>query len=116
MPTATNKGIVLRAAVPTRPTPTFGNLDFPPDCSDCAGRPSRSFRSFGRGRRKRSKQELPLKVRLEIAAERYREAARNEACKRRCDDLLQAARSLEITALFGEWLSSSDPRGRRTVR
>ena len=58
-------------------------------------------------KRRRFKQELPLKVRLEQAAQRCREAADAEqrsASERQL--LLRAARRYEVTAHLDEWLSS----------
>jgi hypothetical protein len=56
--------------------------------------------------RNRTKQELPLKVRLERAAQASREAARAAHSEAEREMLLRRARRYEVTAHLDEWLSS----------
>jgi hypothetical protein len=57
-------------------------------------------------KRKRTKQEFALKIRLERAANASREAARIACSPAERDALLKRARRFEITAHLDEWLSS----------
>jgi hypothetical protein len=59
-------------------------------------------------KRKRFKQSEPLKVRLEQAARKSREAARTARSPKDREALLQAARQYEATAHLDEWLSSPE--------
>ena len=59
-----------------------------------------------RRKRRRFKQELPLKARLEAAAREYREAAETAHSAIEREALLKAARRCEVTASLDEWLSS----------
>jgi len=56
--------------------------------------------------RNRSRQELPLKARLERAAQASREAARTAHSEAEREVLLRRARRYEVTAHLDEWLSS----------
>ena len=56
--------------------------------------------------RNRSKQELPLKNRLEQAARESREAAQSAQSANEREALLKAARRYEVAAHLDEWLSS----------
>ncbi|MGH6679530.1 MAG: hypothetical protein ACREDL_11530 [Bradyrhizobium sp.] len=62
--------------------------------------------------RRRFKQEIPLKVRLEEAARASREAAETASPDER-ESRLRAARHYEVTANLDDWLSSPG-RGRRS--
>jgi hypothetical protein len=59
----------------------------------------------GRARR-RFKQELPLKARLQQAARARRKAAEAAQSPIEREALLRAARRYEVTAKLDEWLSS----------
>lgn len=56
--------------------------------------------------RNRTKQEFPLKTRLEQAARASREAARTANTDAEREVLLRKARRYEVTAHLDEWLSS----------
>jgi hypothetical protein len=56
--------------------------------------------------RNRTKQELPLKARLEQAARASREAARETDSETEREMLLRRARRYEVAAHLDEWLSS----------
>ena len=56
--------------------------------------------------RNRTRQELPLKARLEKAARASREAARVTESDAEREMLLRRARRYEVTAHLDEWLSS----------
>ena len=56
--------------------------------------------------RNRTKQEFPLKTRLERAAGACRDAARQTNSEAEREMLLRRARRYEVTAHLDEWLSS----------
>jgi hypothetical protein len=56
--------------------------------------------------RKRTKQDVALRLRLEHAAEACRGAAQAADCAEERDALLRTARQYEVAAHLDEWLSS----------